>query len=150
MELVVFDFDGVMTDNRVWVNQDGIESVAVNRADGLGIDRLKAMRIPMLVLSTERNPVVTSRGEKLGIEVLQGCLDKAKALEGLCAERGYDLSRVVFIGNDVNDLSALRKVGYPAAPADAHPSVLDLARIVTRARGGEGVVREFAFLIDPA
>lgn len=149
LDLVVFDFDGVMTDNRVRIDQNGVESVIVNRADGLGVDRLRSLGVPMLILSTERSPVVAARGAKLGVEVVQDCPDKADELKNLCRDCGYDLDRVLFVGNDVNDLSALELVGYPVAPSDAHPAVLNLACIVTRAPGGAGVVRELADLIEP-
>ena len=96
------------------------------------------------LLSTEANPVVAARAAKLKLPVLQNCADKAQALARLLAERGLDPARVLFLGNDVNDLAALRLVGWPAAPADAAPEVLALARYVTRAKGGEGVVRELA------
>ena len=144
LDLIVYDFDGVMTDNRVLVDQDGREAVFCNRADGLGVGLIRDLGIDQLILSTEANPVVAARAAKLKLPVLQNCADKAQALARLLAERGLDPARVLFLGNDVNDLAALRLVGWPAAPADAAPEVLALARYVTRAKGGEGVVRELA------
>ena len=150
IHLIVYDFDGVMTDNRAIVMQDGTEAVVVNRADGLGVDFIRKAGIPQLILSTESNPVVQARGEKLKIDVVQNCGNKKEALIRICAEKGYDLSKVVFIGNDLNDLEVMKIVGYPVAPSDAHPSVLEIALFVTEAKGGEGVVRELADIIIKA
>lgn len=144
LDLIVYDFDGVMTDNRVLVDQDGREAVFCNRSDGLGVGLIRDLGLDQLILSTEANPVVSARAAKLGLPVLQNCADKGQALSRLLAERGIDPARVLFLGNDVNDLPGLRLVGWPAAPADAAPEVLALARYVTRAKGGQGVVRELA------
>ena len=121
INLIVYDFDGVMTDNRVIVSQDGTEAVTVNRADGLGVDYLRNEGIPQMILSTESNPVVQARAEKLGIEVVRNCRDKKRTLIREAEENGYDLSKVIFVGNDLNDLEAMKIVGYPVAPADSHP-----------------------------
>ncbi|MBU2547610.1 MAG: acylneuraminate cytidylyltransferase [Proteobacteria bacterium] len=150
ISLLVYDFDGVMTDNRVLVLQDGTEGVRANRADGLGVSRLRGLGLPQLILSTETNPVVRARAAKLGLEVIDSCRDKRQALADYCREKGYDPARVVFVGNDVNDLEAMRLVGLPAAPADAHPEVLAAARLVTRCRGGDGVIKELSERIRPA
>jgi 3-deoxy-D-manno-octulosonate 8-phosphate phosphatase (KDO 8-P phosphatase) len=150
VSLVVYDFDGVMTDNRVLVDETGREAVMVNRSDGLAVSMMRALGIPQVILSTETNPVVAARAGKLRLPVVQGLADKVPALEGYAAEHGYDLAATVYIGNDMNDLEAMRRVGMPIAPADAHPLIRALAVFVTRARGGEGVVREFyeSFLCD--
>jgi YrbI family 3-deoxy-D-manno-octulosonate 8-phosphate phosphatase len=142
VELVVFDFDGVFTDNAVWVREDGVELVRCSRADGLGIARLREFGISMLVLSTEENPVVTARCQKLGLPVEQGVADKGTRLRQLLSDRGVDPERVVYLGNDVNDAGCLRLVGLPVIVADAHPSVASLARIVLKTAGGHGAVRE--------
>ena len=144
IELIVYDFDGVITDNRVIVFQDGTEAVIVNRADGLGVDYLRNESIPQMILSTESNPVVQARAKKLKIDVIQNCDNKKTALLKLCKEKGYDLAKVVYVGNDLNDIEAMKIVGYPIAPADAHPDIIDIASFVTKAKGGEGVVRELA------
>lgn len=148
IDLVVYDFDGVMTDNRVLVLQDGTEAVFANRADGLGVNLIRKMGIAQLILSTETNPVVQARAAKLGIEAINGCADKRDALTEYYARHGIDMSRVVYIGNDTNDLEVMKAVGYPAAPADAHQSVKAIACMVTRAKGGEGVVKEFAEILE--
>ena len=144
IDLMVYDFDGVMTDNRVIVTQDGTEAVVANRADGLGVDRLRALNIPQIILTTETNPVVKARASKLGLEVIAGCQDKKSALITYCQQQGYQLARVVYVGNDLNDLEVMKIVGFPVAPADAYPEVKSVARLVTRAKGGEGVIKELA------
>ena len=144
IDLLVTDFDGVLTDDRVLVSDDGHESVVCNRADGIGCDLLRAAGLPMLILSTETNPVVAVRGAKLRVEVAQACTDKGEAVVALMRDRGLDPARVMYVGNDVNDLGALRAVGWPVVPADAHPDVVGDARLVTAAGGGAGVLRELA------
>ena len=144
IDLVVYDFDGVMTDNRVIVFQDGTEAVVANRADGLGVDRFRNWDIPQLILSTETNPVVIARANKLGIEVITGCADKARMLIEYCEQHAFALERVIYVGNDINDLEAMRLVGYPVAPADAHSSIRSMAKLVVKAKGGEGVVKELS------
>lgn len=146
--MVCYDFDGVMTDNRLLLSEDGRESVFVNRGDGLAISMLKKLGVRQIILSTESNPVVAARGRKLGIPVIQGQDDKAAALRAYAAAEGIDLGRAVYIGNDVNDLAAMRLVGHPVAPADAHESIKSISAFITRAQGGEGVVREFFDLIS--
>ena len=143
-ELIVYDFDGVMTDNRVLVLQDGNEAVLANRADGWGIGQLKKTGFTQIILSTETNPVVSARAKKLGLEVLQGSGDKRSDLAAYCEARNIALDRVLYVGNDVNDLEAMKTVGFPVAPADAHAEVLSVAKYVTKARGGEGVVKELS------
>jgi YrbI family 3-deoxy-D-manno-octulosonate 8-phosphate phosphatase len=142
LRLIVFDFDGVMTDNRVWVNGDGEEWVACNRSDGLGLERLRSSGVEMLVLSTEKNPVVGARCRKLRLEYEQGVADKGARLRELIAQRGLDPTSVVYVGNDVNDLDCMRLVGCSVAVADAHPEALVAADLVLTRRGGHGAVRE--------
>lgn len=144
IDLIVYDFDGVMTDNRVIIFQDGTEAVIVNRADGLGVDRFRSLGIPQLILSTETNPVVKARVAKLHLEVIASCKDKKIALENYCTQKGYDLNRVMYIGNDLNDLEVMRIVGFPVAPADAHSEIKKVAKLTTEAKGGEGVIKELS------
>lgn len=147
IDLIVYDFDGVMTDNKVFVFQNGREAVAVNRADGLGVDYLRKAGFRQVILSTEKNPIVKARADKLKIEVIQGCEDKLSELLSFCDREGYDLRKVVFVGNDLNDLEAMKVVGFPIAPADAHPDVKKVAKLVTNVKGGDGVVKELAEII---
>mgnify|MGYP000942997285 FL=1 len=147
IKLIVFDFDGVMTDNRVLINEDGKESVFVNRADGLGVEIIKRKNIPMLILSTEKNKVVNQRGKKLGIEVIQCVSNKKVTLEKICADRGILLENVMYVGNDENDFSAMSIAGIRACPADAHKLIKNIADLVLTTNGGYGVVRELADLL---
>ena len=142
VRLVVFDFDGVFTDNTVWTDDAGNEWVRSWRGDGLGLEKLREAGIPSWVLSTEEHPVVASRCRKLGISFRQGVTDKLAALEALVTEVGVSLGEVAYVGNDINDASCLRVVGVPIVVQDAHPDVLPLARYQTRTAGGFGAVRE--------
>jgi YrbI family 3-deoxy-D-manno-octulosonate 8-phosphate phosphatase len=147
VELVVFDFDGVMTDNRVWVDQDGREMVAANRSDSLGLSRMRLAGVEALVLSREVNPVVAARCRKMEIPYIQGERDKAKALLALLIERKIDPANVVYVGNDINDLPCFPLVGCAVAVADALPEVCAQADLVLQLRGGHGAVREICDLI---
>jgi YrbI family 3-deoxy-D-manno-octulosonate 8-phosphate phosphatase len=144
ISLIVYDFDGVMTNNNVIVLQDGTEGIIANRADGLGVGLITSLNIPQLILSTEANPVVQARADKLRLEVIGACKDKKKALQNYCEQHGIKLNKVVYLGNDLNDLQAMETVGFPVAPADAHPQIKAIAKLVTKAKGGEGVIRELA------
>jgi N-acylneuraminate cytidylyltransferase len=145
--LVVFDFDGVMTDNRVWVDQDGREMVAASRAEGPGLRALEAQGIRPLVISGEVNPVVTARCRKLQVQALQGIADKAAALREYLQAEKIDPAQVVYLGNDVNDLPCFPLVACAAAVADAEPEVLRQADLVLTRKGGHGAVRELCEMI---
>ena len=145
--LVVFDFDGVMTDNRVWVDQDGREMVAANRSDSLGLSRMRAAGVDAMVLSREVNPVVAARCRKLDLPFIQGERDKAQALTALLKERGISPAQVVYVGNDINDLPCFPIVGFAAAVADALPEVCERADLVLSHCGGHGAVREICDMI---
>lgn len=142
-KLLVMDFDGVMTDNRVLVDQNGVESVFADRSDGLGLGLLRE-QTPMqtLILSKETNPVVTKRAQKLKIPVLQAIDDKAAVLREEMRKRNLSAEETIYIGNDINDLPVLELVGYFAAPADSHPEVLRRADLVLKRKGGRGALRE--------
>lgn len=142
IQLIVYDFDGVMTNNKVIVFEDGRESIVANRSDGLGVEILKKRGISQIILSTESNDVVRARAKKLNLSVIYACKDKKRTLIEYCKKKGYNLSKVVYVGNDINDLEAMEVVGYPIAPADAHIEIKKIAKIVTKARGGNGVIRE--------
>ena len=141
-QLVVFDFDGVFTDNTVWTDQQGNESVRCWRSDGLGLAKLKKINIPVYVLSTEANPVVQARCKKLNIPCLSGLDDKAQALQQLAKDLGVSLERTVYVGNDINDVECLKLVGYSLAVADAYPEAIAAAKQQTAKPGGFGAVRE--------
>jgi N-acylneuraminate cytidylyltransferase len=147
VDLVVFDFDGVMTDDKVYVNQDGIEMVAANRRDGMGISLMNKAGKKMIVLSSEINPVVTARCKKLKLPVIQGVEKKAEILQRYLTENSINPENVIFIGNDVNDLPCFSKVGCALVVADAHPAALRQADIILQHRGGKGAVRELCDLL---
>ena len=142
VDALVMDFDGVHTDDHALVNFQGEEFVRVSRSDGMGVARLRRAGVPQLILSTETNPVVTARANKLGVDVVQDVSDKAAAVTEWITANGLDPERVAFVGNDVNDLPAMGRVGWPVAVADARPEVKAAARIVLQHNGGEGAVRE--------
>lgn len=145
--LVAFDFDGVMTDDRAIVLQDGTEGVLVHRGDGLGIENLRQAGVPMLVLSKERNLVVAARCAKLQIPVLQGVNDKWDILSKQLEHDNIDPSSVVYVGNDINDLGCFARVGFSVAVADADPKVLVAADMILSKSGGHGAVREISDLL---
>ncbi len=144
IKAVIFDFDGVFTDNRVIVSTTGEEFVICDRGDGMGTNLLAAAGIKMLILSKEKNAVVTSRGKKLNIEVIQGCDDKLPELIKWLQKNNVDAQQSAYIGNDINDLECLRHVGVAVIPADAHHSVIDTATWILQHNGGRGAIREFA------
>lgn len=144
VKVLFFDFDGVLTDNRVWVFEDGREAVACNRADGIGFTLLRKAGFDCVIVSTEENPVVARRAAKLRLTFRQAVKDKGEAIRELCSE--YDISpdESAFVGNDVNDLPAMQVVGTCICPSDAHPDIRGVCDHVLRTAGGFGVVRELA------
>jgi len=148
VKMLVMDFDGVLSDNRVWTDETGKESIAANRSDGLGIEMLQeAGGVEIFVLSREENPVVARRCEKLGIAYKKGVQNKGEALQQLLAERKIYAEEVVFLGNDTNDLPCFPIAGCAVAVADSHPDVLKRADLRLSKRGGYGAVRELCDLI---
>jgi len=143
VRLAIFDFDGVFTDNRVWVNEAGDELLAFSRSDGLGLRRLDEVGVRYLIVSTEPNPIVSARAVKLNAECVQGVDDKLAVLFEQTEQLGVALDDTAYVGNDVNDAECLRAVGVPVVPADAWPEVMPLARWVLSRPGGAGCVREF-------
>ena len=147
LRLMVFDFDGVFTDNAVYVFQDGREAVRCSRFDGIGLRRLERSGVTPFIISTEVNPVVTARAQKLKIDCLQGIEAKLGALRDVAARFGVTLEQVGYVGNDINDRACLKHVGLPIVVNDAHQDVYQLARYVTTRKGGEGAVREICDLV---
>lgn len=145
--LLVLDFDGVMTDNRVWVEENGHEQIAAYRGDSMGLSRLRQTGVDAIVLSTETNPVVAARCRKLNLPVMQGVSDKASALRAILAERQVDPAQVVYLGNDVNDLPCFPMVGCAVVTADAHHNARYQADLVLTQRGGYGAVRELCDIL---
>lgn len=143
IQLIIFDFDGVFTDNHVLVLQDGTEGVICSRADGLGMEALKRLGVKLIVLSKEENPVVSKRCQKLSIPCIQGCDNKAEILNQEAKKLGISLKEIAYMGNDINDLECLKIVGLPACVIDSHQDVIAVSLYVTQAKGGHGAVREF-------
>ncbi len=145
--LLALDFDGVLTDDRVYVNEDGKEMISSTRGDGMGVTLLRRVSFPVVVISTEANPVVRARCDKLHIECLQNCERKTEDFAAFLAEHETAAEQVVFVGNDVNDIGCMRLAGCGLAVADAHPLVIQAADGVLSHRGGHGAVREIAELL---
>jgi 3-deoxy-D-manno-octulosonate 8-phosphate phosphatase (KDO 8-P phosphatase) len=147
VRLVLFDFDGVFTDNSVYVSQEGIESVRCWRSDGLGLSRLSNAGVHLIIISTETNPVVTIRAKKLKLPCKQAIEDKALAIIETCKELGIAPEDTMFVGNDINDIPAFNIVGMPVAVADAYPETYPHILYRTNKPGGYGAVREICDLI---
>ena len=147
-KIIFTDFDGCLTDDRVWLNQDGEEFVAANRKDGLAISRLKALGIIVVISSTETNKVVTARATKLGIEALQGLSNKVEAIEIYLSKNNLTWSDSWYLGNDVNDLGAIRKAKFSICPSDAVKAVKKEVDLKLKTKGGYGVLSELATLLE--
>ena len=147
-KILFTDFDGCLTDDRVWLNQDGEEFVAANRKDGLAVKRLKNLGIQVVITSTEANKVVLARGTKMGVEVLQGLADKAVAIEQYLQQKNSSWEDVWYIGNDVNDLGAIRKAKFSICPSDAVKAVKKEVDLKLKTKGGYGVLSELATLLE--
>ncbi len=142
VSLVVFDFDGVMTDNRVWVNEIGVESVSANRSDGMGVRKLLEAGIKAVILSTEPNPVVAARAKKIGLPYFYDVNNKKEVLQTYLRNESISADETVYVGNDVNDLPCFQLVARVFVVADAHPEVLSKADQILTKSGGRGAVRE--------
>jgi N-acylneuraminate cytidylyltransferase len=147
-KILFTDFDGCLTDDRVWLNQEGEEFVAANRKDGLAVKRLKNLGIQVVLASTETNKVVLARGNKMGVEVLQGLADKVEAIEQYLKQKNLSWKDVWYIGNDVNDLGVIEKSNLSICPADAVKKVRKSVDIVLKTKGGYGILSEIATLLE--
>ena len=147
IEAVIFDFDGVFTDNSVIVNQAGYEAVICNRGDGMGISILKNLGIPLLVLSSEENPVVEARCKKLKIDFQQGLKEKKKTIQKWLDDNNYKQENIIYVGNDINDIECLKIAGCGIVVQDAVPDVKPYAKIILANTGGHGAIRELADMI---
>jgi YrbI family 3-deoxy-D-manno-octulosonate 8-phosphate phosphatase len=147
IKAIIFDFDGVFTDNRVIIDEDGKESVICNRSDGLGISSIKKYGLSLLVLSKERNPVVQKRCEKMGLPCVQGIDNKKSFLTSWLEKKAINPNNVIYVGNDVNDIECLIYVGCGVAVADAYQDVKKASKIILKNKGGQGAVRELCDLI---
>jgi 3-deoxy-D-manno-octulosonate 8-phosphate phosphatase (KDO 8-P phosphatase) len=146
---IVFDFDGVLTDNKVWVDQEGKESVCCDRGDGLAFNMLRTFigknkwELDYFILSKEKNVVVSSRSKKLNIRCVQNVPNKATFLYFYLLDTKKSANGLVYIGNDLNDLPSMKISGFSVAPSDAHPLIRKQANLVLRQKGGAGFVRAF-------
>jgi N-acylneuraminate cytidylyltransferase len=147
-KILFTDFDGCLTDDRVWLNQEGEEFVAANRKDGLAVKRLKNLGIQVVIASTETNKVVFARGNKMGVEVLQGLADKAESIDQYLKQKNLSWNEVWYIGNDVNDLGAIEKAKLSISPADAVKKVRKAVDVILKTNGGYGVLSEIASLLE--
>ena len=142
IDVFVFDFDGVLTNNLVYLNQEGVESVACSRADGLAFDVLRKLNKPAYILSTEKNTVVSARAKKLNIPAIQGVVDKVETIKKLAADNNYSLKNILYVGNDLNDYLVIQLCGYSVCPADSHPKIKGVSSVILSTNGGDGIVRE--------
>jgi len=149
VKLIVSDFDGVFTDNRVWTKKNGAEGVASYRSDSIRIKDLRKRGIDLVILSSEPNPVVRLRADKMGVELIQGIdvFGKGKALKKLLVRKKVNAANAVYIGNDINDLPCFEIAGFAVAVADAYPEVLQAADHVLTRPGGHGAIRELCDLV---
>ena len=136
-----------MTDNKVYVDQDGKEMVQVNRADGLSVAEIKKLGIEQIIISTEKNPVVSVRASKIGIPCLQGINNKKDALLDYCRKNDFNLKQVAYIGNDINDKDAMELTEIKYCPSNAHKSIIAISDHVLKTKGGDGVIRELLDLL---
>ena len=144
LKAVLFDFDGVLTDNKVYVSEDGKEMVRCNRSDGLAFEAFQRVGLPVFIVSREKNKVVAARAAKLRIPVIQAVEDKVEAVSALAQTQGFPPSEILFVGNDLNDLHVMAACGMSACPSDSHPRIRAIATFVLESKGGEGVAREVA------
>jgi 3-deoxy-D-manno-octulosonate 8-phosphate phosphatase (KDO 8-P phosphatase) len=142
IDAFVIDFDGVLTNNKVHLDANGKEWVTCSRSDGLAFDVLRKLQMPVYIFSTETNPVVSARANKLEVPVIQGVKSKLDGIKELVNTKGYNLKNIVYVGNDLNDYLAMQICGFSFAPADSHPKIRELATEVLKSNGGNGVIRE--------
>ncbi|MCU0641447.1 MAG: HAD hydrolase family protein [Candidatus Margulisbacteria bacterium] len=142
IKVIIYDFDGVMTDNKVLVSSDGTESVFCNRSDGLAVSAIKKTGIHQCIISTEENKVVEKRAEKLGLPCIHGVSDKKTTMLDYLKKNNFGLNSVAYVGNDLNDLAAMKLAAIKIAPKDAAKEILVIADIIMKAKGGDGVIYE--------
>jgi N-acylneuraminate cytidylyltransferase len=149
IELIICDFDGVITDNRVWVDQDGHETVAAYRSDSVRVKELREIGIEVMILSSEPNRVVEARARKMGVEAVHGVAlhEKGRVMREILEMKNLQAENVIYIGNDINDLPCFEVAGWSVAVADAFPAVVQAADYVLSKNGGHGALREMCDLI---
>lgn len=142
LDILFFDFDGVLTDNKVYLDQNGSEIVSCSRSDGMAFVLLNKIKKKTYIISTETNKVVVARAKKLKIPFLYGVKNKSQEIKKLSKEKKFNLKRTLYTGNDLNDYEAMKLCGYSACPSDSHKEIRKIATFVLDAKGGSGVVRE--------
>ena len=142
IDAFIIDFDGVLTNNQVHLDEDGKEWVSCSRSDGLAFDVLRKLNKPAFILSTEENPVVLARANKLKIPAIRGVKDKAKGVQDLAKVEGFNLKKVFYVGNDLNDFYAMQLCGFSSSPSDSHLKIKEISTVVLNSKGGHGVIRE--------
>lgn len=147
-KIIFTDFDGCLTDDRVWLNDEGIEFVAANRKDGLAANKISSLGIKLIIASTETNKVVLARGKKMGVEVIQGLNDKALEIDNYLKSNQVTWAEIWYIGNDLNDLGAIKKAGISFCPSDAVKLIRKESDMVLKTPGGQGVLAEIVRLLD--
>jgi len=147
IEAIIFDFDGVFTDNKVFIFEDGKESVICNRGDGFGIEKIRKFNIPLFVISKENNTIIKHRCKKLKIKCSIGIQNKVAELKNLLSNNRINRLNTIYVGNDDNDLDCMKYVGCPIAVNDAVDSVKQVSKIILRSNGGNGAVREICELV---
>jgi len=143
IKYIFFDFDGVFTDNHVYVTEKGVELIRSSRFEGYGIRLLEENNIDCIILSSEENQVAVHRAKKINIEIVLNCFDKVEQAKRILKEKGLKFEDAAFLGNDINDIPLMNNVGYPACVGDAWDSVKTEVQYVTKRFGGNGAVREF-------
>jgi len=149
IKMIITDFDGVITDGRVWTDENGRETVAASRSDSMRVRQLRERGIQVMILSSEVNPVVKARAEKMGVEAIHGLglNEKGRALQKFLAEKDLDPAHIIYVGNDFNDLPCFEIAGWAVAVGDAYPEVIRAADYVLSRPGGYGAIRELSDLV---
>tara|TARA_X000000950_G_scaffold36010_1_gene38489 strand:- start:1659 stop:2156 length:498 start_codon:yes stop_codon:yes gene_type:complete len=142
IDCIFFDFDGVLTNNKVFIDQNGMESVICSRSDGLYIKILKKIIKHVFIISTEKNKVVSMRGNKIKIPVKQNILSKENEIKKIAKQRNISLKKSIFIGNDINDLDAMLICGVSMCPSDSNPQIKKISNYKLKTKGGDGIVYE--------
>jgi 3-deoxy-D-manno-octulosonate 8-phosphate phosphatase (KDO 8-P phosphatase) len=142
IDLIIFDFDGVLTNNSVYLDNNGNELVKCSRSDGLAFDVLRKFNKSVFILSSEKNQVVSARAKKLKVEVIQSIDDKVEAISSILNQSKSSLDRTLYVGNDLNDYQVMQLCRYTACPSDSHQLIKDISNFILYSKGGEGVVRE--------
>ena len=148
IKIIFSDFDGVLTDNKVYLNEEGLESVLLNRSDGLAVQILKKNNIKILVVSTESNIVVSKRCKKINVECHQSIENKEIFIKDYLSNQNLNKENCIYIGNDLNDYSAMKIFKNTFCPSDSHKLIKSIATKILKCKGGDGVLMEIIENID--